>query len=59
MVICLMLGANDLHTVQLISLPLIISCFIKILNGLPFWCRLTLVVLEERPLNRCNKINSI
>jgi len=30
---------------------LIISCFIKIQNGLPFWCRLTQVVLENRPLN--------
>jgi len=26
------------------------SCFIKIQNGLPFWCRLTRVVLEKRPL---------
>jgi len=25
----------------------------KIQNGLPFWCRLTQVVLEKRPLNRC------
>ena len=31
----------------------IISCFSKILNGLPFWCRLTQVVLEKRPLNVC------
>jgi len=30
----------------------IISCFIKIKNGLPFWCQLIQVVLE-RPLNRC------
>jgi len=29
----------------------IISCFIKIQNGLSFWCRLTQVVLERRPLN--------
>jgi len=29
----------------------IISCFIKIQNGLPFWSRLTQVVLEKRPLN--------
>jgi len=28
----------------------IISCFSKIQNGLPFWCRLTKVVLGERPL---------
>jgi len=24
------------------------SCFIKIENGLPFWCRLTQIVLEKR-----------
>ena len=29
----------------------IISCFSKIQNSLPFWCRLTQVVLEKRPLN--------
>jgi len=29
----------------------IISCFIKIQNGLPFWCQLTQVVLEKRPLH--------
>jgi len=28
----------------------IISCSRKIQNGLPFWCRLTQVVLETRPL---------
>ena len=32
----------------------IISCFSKIQNGLkPFWCWLTQVVLEKRPLNVC------
>ena len=31
----------------------IISCFSKIQNGLPFWCRLTQVILEKRPLNVC------
>ena len=36
-----------------ICLPPIISCFSKIQNGLPFWCRLTRVVLEKRPLNVC------
>ena len=29
------------------------SCFSKIQNGLPFWCRLTQVVLEKRPLHVC------
>jgi len=32
MVICLERGANDLHIVQLMQLPPIISCFIKIHN---------------------------
>ena len=50
---CLKCGANDLHMVQLMPLPLIISCFGKIQNGLPFWCWLTQVVLEKRPLNVC------
>ena len=47
-VICLEQGANDLHIVQLMPLLThIISCFIKIQNGLPFWCRLTYIVLEK------------
>jgi len=32
----------------------IISCSSKIQNDLPFWCRLTQVVLEKRPLHRCS-----
>ena len=32
----------------------IISCSKKIQNALPFWSRLTQVVLEKRPLNRCS-----
>ena len=47
MVIYLQCGANDLHMVQLMPLPPIISCFSKIQNGLPFWCQLTQVVLEK------------
>jgi len=47
MVICLECGANDLHMVQLMPLPSIISCFSKIQNGLPSWCWLTQVVLEK------------
>jgi len=38
--------------VQLTPLPPIISCSIKIQNGLPFWCRLTQIVLEKRLLHR-------
>jgi len=44
--------ANDLHMVQLMPLPPIISCFSKIQNGLPFWCRLTQVVLEKKAIKR-------
>jgi len=36
----------------------IISCYSKIQNGLPFWCRLTQVVLEKRRLNGCNSSSS-
>ena len=32
----------------------IISCSSKIQNGLPFWYRLTQVVLEKRSLNWCS-----
>jgi len=42
MVVCLGQGA-DLHMAQLMSLPLTISCFL----ALPFWCRLTWVVLDN------------
>jgi len=40
-------GANDLHMFQLMPLPHVISHFIKIQNGLPFWCQLTQVFLEK------------
>jgi len=32
----------------------VIFCLIYIQTGLPFWYRLTQVVLEKRPLNRCS-----
>jgi len=51
MVICLERGASDLHMVQLMPLPPIISCSSKIQNGLPFWCQFTQVFLKKRPLN--------
>ena len=38
---------------QLMPLPLTVSCFSKIQIGLPFWYRLTRVVPEKGPLNRC------
>ena len=34
-------------------LPLTVSCFTKILIGLPFWYRLTRVVPEKGPLKGC------
>jgi len=52
MVICLEQGA-DLHMAQLMPLPLTVSCSSKIQIGLPFWYRLTQVVLDIRPLNVC------
>ena len=52
MVICLERGA-DLHMVQLMPLPLSLSCFSKIQIGLPFWNRLTRVVQDKGPLNGC------
>ena len=51
-VICLERGA-DLHVAQLMPLPLTVSCFSKIQIGLPFWYRLTRVVLDKGPLNGC------
>jgi len=54
-VVCVERGANDLHIVQLMPLPphhLFWSS--KISNGLPFWCRLTQIVLEKRLSNGCS-----
>jgi len=52
-VICLERGV-DLHMAQLMPQPLTVSCSSKIQIGLPFWYRLTQVVLEKRPLNGCS-----
>ena len=52
MVICLERCA-DLHMAKLVPLPLTVSCFSKIQIGLPFWYRLTRVVLDKGPLNGC------
>jgi len=55
MVICLEQGA-DLHTAQLMPLPLTVSCSSKIQIGftiLPFWYRLAQVVTEKGPLDGC------
>jgi len=51
-VICLELGA-DLHMAQLMPLPLTVSYFSNIQIGLPFWYRLTRVVLDKGLLNVC------
>jgi len=40
-------GANDLHMVQLMPLPSRHLLFIKIQNGLPFWCQHTQVFLDK------------
>ena len=53
MVICLERGAH-LHMAQLMLLPLILSlASVKSRLVLPFWYRLTRVVLEKGPLNGC------
>jgi len=46
MVMCLGQGA-DLHMAQLMPLPLTVSCCNKSRLVLPFWCRLTQVVLDK------------
>jgi len=40
-------GTIDLHMVQLMPVPPHHLCASKMQNGLPFWCRLTQVVLEK------------
>jgi len=52
-VICLERGA-DLHTAELMPLPLTVSCFGKKSRlDLPFWYQLTRVVMDKGPLNGC------
>ena len=57
MVICLERGA-DLHMAQLMPLPLTALAPIKSRLVLPFWYRLSQVVLEKRPLNGCSSSSS-
>jgi len=52
MVICLGRGA-DLHMAQLMPLPLMSLASVKSRLVLPFWYRLTRVVLEKGLLNGC------
>ena len=53
MVICLERGA-DLYIVQLMPLPLTVSCFSKIqIVFFPFLYQLTCVVPDKGPLNVC------
>jgi len=51
-VICLEQGA-DLHTAQLMQLPLTVSSSVKSRLVLCFWYRLTWGVTEKGPLNGC------
>ena len=54
MVICLERGADCLHIVQLMPLPCQnLLPHLKSRLVLPFWYRLTQVVLEKSPLNGC------
>ena len=57
MVICLEQGADCLYMVQLMPLPSQTPPFLASFKSrlvLPFWYRLTQVVLEKRPLNGCS-----
>jgi len=58
-VICLDRCA-DLHMSQLMPLPLTVSCSSRLKSRLvlPFWYRLTQVVLEKRPLNGSSSSSS-
>ena len=56
MVMCLKRG-TDLHMVQLMLLPSSLASF-KSRLVLPFWYRLTQVVLGKRPLNGCSSSSS-
>ena len=61
MVICLERGADCLHMVQLMPLhPKTPSSLASSKSRLvlPFWCRLTRVVLEKRPLDGCSGSSS-
>jgi len=60
-VICLERDADCLHMVQLMPLPShnpVIFASFKSRLVLPFWYRLTQVVLEKRPLNGCSSSSS-
>jgi len=56
-VVCLERGADCLHMVQLMPLhpktPSSLASF-KSRQVLPFWCQLTQVVLEKKPVNGCS-----
>jgi len=43
----------DLHTAQLMPLPLTVSCFSKIQIGFTFLAPVTRVVPDKGPLNVC------
>jgi len=61
-VICLERGADCLHMVQLMPLhPQTPSSLASFKSGLvlPFWYRLTQVVLEMRPVNRCSSMCTV
>ena len=53
-VLCLERGANDLHVVQMMPLPLpAIICASENPEWLSFWYWFTQVVVDKRPLNDC------
>jgi len=56
---CGYLSAARRGMVQLMPLPLTVSCFSKIQIGFTFWYRLTRVVPDKGPLNGCVYVGTI
>ena len=57
-VICLQRGAMICIWSSWCHCHPITSCYSKIQNGLPFWCRLTQDVLEKKAVKRCSSSSS-
>jgi len=56
MVICVERGADDLHVVQMMPLPPVISCFIELQIGLTFLVLAYPVLLEKESVERVSGV---
>jgi len=56
MVICVERGADDLHVVQMMPLPPVISCFIELQIGLTFLVLTYPVLLEKESVERLSGV---